>query len=90
MPFTAPTSSAMVTTRTASVRFIFQLVKRLGMIPGNDDSAQKLQMAWAERARHLLEIGRDALHPVQAVDGEDRRTGNEHHEINARLDTLEP
>src|SRR5262245_61661637 len=35
MPVTAPTSSAMVTTRMASERLIFQLVRRLGTMAGN-------------------------------------------------------
>src|SRR3954447_11498336 len=35
MPVTAPTSSAMVTTRIARLRFIFQLVMRFGRIAGN-------------------------------------------------------
>src|SRR6478735_4615454 len=35
MPVTAPTSSAMVTTRIARLRLIFQLVMRFGRIAGN-------------------------------------------------------
>ncbi len=35
MPVTAPTSSAMVTTRIAKLRLIFQLVIRLGKMAGN-------------------------------------------------------
>src|SRR5438105_14319652 len=35
MPVTAPTSSAIVTTRIARLRFIFQLVMRFGTIAGN-------------------------------------------------------
>ena len=35
MPVTAPTSSAMVTTRIARLMLIFQLVKMLGTIAGS-------------------------------------------------------
>src|SRR5262249_30796798 len=35
MPVTAPTSSAMVTTRIARLKLIFQLVMRFGTIAGN-------------------------------------------------------
>ncbi len=90
IPVSAPTSSAVMTIRTANVRLIFQLVSRLGMMLGNMILVNRCSGLGRNEFDHLTQLRRNALHRVEAIDYENRCAHDTHHEEDAELDALEP
>ncbi len=72
MPVTAPTSSAMVTTRMARLRLIFQLVIRFGRIAGNISLAKYCSVV-GRNERIMPRRSRDT--PRMASSESTRKTG---------------
>ena len=90
MPVTAPTSSAMVTTRIARLILTFQLVKMVGTIAGSISLTKNCQRGRPERAHHVAQFARHAAHGVERIDQEHRPAHHHQHEADAEFDAGKP